>query len=422
MIKELDAQKDSVEMKLDSQAEVVAKLKQEKQNSRSNVISHQKQLEASSRQVESLTAALQGRDREVRSLQNQLEDLSARYTEQGNAIQLRDAEMAAMTQDLANMTTENQSVNEGAGNLRRNNKALAGRLDEALVRAQHAEQLCRRQEKEREDVTKAYRVACEERARLEQTVEDLAGQRATMTLRLQEAGTELAQLRGRLREESSGTNTWRIAKANYERQLAELGAANEVLSRRLRRAERAGGIASSAVEQAREATQALASTQSGLRYDNAQLRALADQARTRIEKLQATNATLQAQFNECAREKNAMEDALATARVEIAKASSSSSRQQQVLSSTTTNISTTTNADIIEKNELIASLRDQIKLLKDQLNQVTKERDQLKLMLETAKVDIMEQERRSKALSEMANKYEKDLEGRTQGGVVEGKE
>eukprot|EP00942_MAST-04A_sp_MAST-4A-sp1_P009210 g9210.t1 len=129
---------------------------------------------------------------------------------------------------------------------------------------------------EREDVTKAYRVACEERARLEQTVEDLAGQRATMTLRLQEAGTELAQLRGRLREE--------------------------------------------------------------------------------------------------------------------------------------------------KKNELIASLRDQIKLLKDQLNQVTKERDQLKLMLETAKVDIMEQERRSKALSEMANKYEKDLEGRTQGGVVEGKE
>ena len=116
-----------------------------------------------------------------------------------------------------------------------------------------------------------------------------------------------------------------------------------------------------------------------------------------------------------------MEDALATARVEIAK-TSSSSRQQQVLSSTTTNISTTTNADIIEKNELIASLRDQIKLLKDQLNQVTKERDQLKLMLETAKVDIMEQERRSKALSEMANKYEKDLEGRTQGGVVEGKE
>ena len=49
VIKELDAQKDSVEMKLDSQAEVVAKLKQEKQNSRSNVISHQKQLEASSR-------------------------------------------------------------------------------------------------------------------------------------------------------------------------------------------------------------------------------------------------------------------------------------------------------------------------------------------------------------------------------------
>ena len=43
-------------------------------------------------------------------------------------------------------------------------------------------------------------------------------------------------------------------------------------------------------------------------------------------------------------------------------------------------------------------------------------------MLETAKVDIMEQERRSKALSEMANKSEKDLEGRTQGGVVEGKE
>ena len=115
------------------------------------------------------------------------------------------------------------------------------------------------------------------------------------------------------------------------------------------KAERAGGIASSAVEQAREATQALASTQSGLRYDNAQLRALADQARTRIEKLQATNATLQAQFNECTREKNAMEDTLATARkVEIAK-TSSSSRQQQVLSSTTTNISTTTNADIIEK-------------------------------------------------------------------------
>ena len=113
-----------------------------------------------------------------------------------------------------------------------------------------------------------------------------------------------------VREESSGTNTWRIAKANYERQLAELGAANEVLSRRLRRAERAGGAASSAVEEAREATKALASTQSGLRYDNAQLRALADQARTRIEKLQATNATVLAQLNECMREKNAMEDAL----------------------------------------------------------------------------------------------------------------
>ena len=42
----------------------------------------------------------------------------------------------------------------------------------------------------KEKMTKAYRVACEERARLEQTVEDLAGQRATMTLRLQEAGTE----------------------------------------------------------------------------------------------------------------------------------------------------------------------------------------------------------------------------------------
>ena len=116
-------------MKLDTQTEIIAKLKQEKQNGKDNIMSHQKQLQASSRQVESLTAALQGRDREVRSLQSQLEDLSARYTEQANAMKLRDAEMAAMTQDLANMTTENQSVNEGAGNLRRSNKALckAGR-------------------------------------------------------------------------------------------------------------------------------------------------------------------------------------------------------------------------------------------------------------------------------------------------------
>ena len=136
-------------MKLDTQTEIIAKLKQEKQNGKDNIMSHQKRLQASSRQVESLTAALQERDREVRSLQSQLEDLSARYTEQANAMKLRDAEMAAMTQDLANMTTENQSVNEGAGNLRRSNKALSARLDEALVRAQHAEQLCRRQEKEK---------------------------------------------------------------------------------------------------------------------------------------------------------------------------------------------------------------------------------------------------------------------------------
>ena len=90
------------------------------------IISCLKQLQASSRQVESLTA-LPGRDREVRSLQSQLEDLSARYTEQANAMKLRDAEMAAMTQDLANMTTENQSVNE-VQNLRRSNKALSARL------------------------------------------------------------------------------------------------------------------------------------------------------------------------------------------------------------------------------------------------------------------------------------------------------
>ena len=78
--------------------------------------------------------------------------------------------------------------------------------------------------------------------------------------------------------------------------------------------------------------------------------------------------------------------------------------------------------ELVEKNELIASLREQIKLLNGQVTQLTKERDQLKIMLDTAKNDIMEQERRSQTLKEMANKYEKDLEVRERSGVVEGKQ
>ena len=38
VIKELDAQKDSAEMKLDTQTEIIAKLKEEKQNGKNNII------------------------------------------------------------------------------------------------------------------------------------------------------------------------------------------------------------------------------------------------------------------------------------------------------------------------------------------------------------------------------------------------
>ena len=75
-----------------------------------------------------------------------------------------------------------------------------------------------------------------------------------------------------------------------------------------------------------------------------------------------------------------------------------------------------------EKDALIASLREQIKLLNEQVHALTKQRDELKLKLEAAQIDLIEQERRSKALKEMADKYEKDLEARVRKSVDEGKE
>ena len=75
-----------------------------------------------------------------------------------------------------------------------------------------------------------------------------------------------------------------------------------------------------------------------------------------------------------------------------------------------------------EKDALIASLREQIKLLNEQVHALTKQRDELKLKVEAAQIDLIEQERRSKALKEMADKYEKDLEARVRKSVDEGKE
>ena len=102
---------------------------------------------------------------------------------------------------------------------------------------------------------------------------------------------------------------------------------------------------------------------------------------------------------------------IASARVEVAKLSS-----QQNTNEVDTTIETG------EKDALITSLKEQIKLLNEQVNTLTKERNELRRKLEAAQIDLIEQERRSKALKEMADKYEKDLEVRVHNSLDEGKE
>ena len=102
---------------------------------------------------------------------------------------------------------------------------------------------------------------------------------------------------------------------------------------------------------------------------------------------------------------------IASARVEVAKLSSQQNTNQG-----------DTTIETGEKDALITSLKEQIKLLNEQVNTLTKERNELRRKLEAAQIDLIEQERRSKALKEMADKYEKDLEVRVHKSLDEGKE
>ena len=394
IVEELDAKCDTLSNELDENAEKTARLMRDLDEKESHLSDLNSKLAQLQRQVESSTKALQGKDREAQTAKVQLAELTSRYVEQGNAIELRDAEAKAMMSDLANMTRENQAVNEGAGNVKRENTALRQELADAVHRCEHVEGLCRKQEKEREDVTRAYRAACEERARLEQNIAELSAQRATMTLRLQEAGNEMNELRARLREGDFGTQAWRSAKSNYERQLAELGAANEALTTRLRRMERVGGAYASSMDEARDATAALAATQNGLRYDNAQLRALADEARNRIEQLQATNETLRASLDTAERKKIVFEEALADARSSLAKALSADPSRAETAKM---------EAQLFESAKRIEDLTYEISSLK-------RENAKLSQLLDESKKDVEEQERRAMKLRSMAERYERELD------------
>ena len=402
-MKQLDAQKDAYQDELDAQTEVMSKLKDEKAHMYKSVDGYKAQIKTMTRQIESITKALQGRDVEVRNVRNQIAELTSRYVEQSNALELRDTELEAMSKDLANMAKENQAVNEGAGSLRQANQALSRRLEDSEERSNHAEALCRRQEKERIEINNAYRASCEERARLEANIQDLSAQRANMTLKLQEAGAELSQLRARLREGDFGTQTWRTTKSNYERQLAELAAANESLSRRLRRAEDASTTGKNEVAQAKEATAALATTQSSLRYDNAQLRALADEARNRIEQLQAANGTLRSALEVSQTKKIALEESLGSARATIAKLNGGAGEQAQLDS---------------EKAAREAEVR--IEKLNTEVSGLKRDKLMLERMVEEMKLELSEQERRAEKLREMAEKYERGLDG-VQDGDAGGK-
>ena len=117
--------------------------------------------------------------------------------------------------------------------------------------------------------------------------------------------TSCASARGRLLERRLGELRSQITSDS-----AATAAANESLTRRLRRAEDASTTGKSEVAQAKEATAALATTQSSLRYDNAQLRALADEARNRIEQLQAANETLRSALEKFRKQKVALEESL----------------------------------------------------------------------------------------------------------------
>ena len=274
----------------------------------------EQEMGASKRQLNAQSEILGVKEEQAKDLERKLQKVGEELRFAEESARLKDSELGAASQDLANMTRENQAVNAACHSLRVERDRLRAQLGETTSRASRLDGLLESAKLEKADLLSVYRRVCDENARVKRMTQELASARAkTMTvLHAKEDGA--SRDRRRMAELEDTVRRQKVDLQAYERQLSEL-------SRQIQGVQSKASLASEAKDtmqrraiSAREASQTMLEQQKGLRWELGQARAEAGAISGRMKRLQFENQALLHELSEERRKVAALEHIVSSTR------------------------------------------------------------------------------------------------------------
>jgi chromosome segregation ATPase len=283
---QVDVQRDDIQSVLDNQTI-------ELNNYRINTKALKKELARCNTNMIEMTSKyndalvlIEKKSSEMNHLRNTVETLMDEKNNYSNISRLQKTESESLRKDLKAMTMENQTVSSEAANYERERNALLIRIDgltSQLTNSMNDLATCKR---DSEDLLTTYRMVISERATLEHTVSQLGSQRDVLINENNKKSDENIFLRKQLQLSVKELNKYQIDLNEKERVTSEYIEKNNYLLNKLNISDTHVINNTHQMNDARNATAAMAADAETLRYDNARLLQLADAARIRIEELE----------------------------------------------------------------------------------------------------------------------------------------
>eukprot|EP00736_Rhodelphis_marinus_P010702 Rmarinus@m.7313 len=169
----VDAERDGIQDELDTATERISVLRRAQQELEEKLHEANANLKQACLQCEGQARILRERDTEIASLRKHLEETTRDTEELRHAGQLKSNHIRTISDDLANMTKENQILNGEVHELHETTASLRTEVDSLQGRAKYLSELCSVKDQEQADILASYRTAAAEKERLATVVVEL---------------------------------------------------------------------------------------------------------------------------------------------------------------------------------------------------------------------------------------------------------
>eukprot|EP00516_Mucochytrium_quahogii_P002379 CAMPEP_0203760646 /NCGR_PEP_ID=MMETSP0098-20131031/13899_1 /ASSEMBLY_ACC=CAM_ASM_000208 /TAXON_ID=96639 /ORGANISM=" , Strain NY0313808BC1" /LENGTH=1313 /DNA_ID=CAMNT_0050654307 /DNA_START=252 /DNA_END=4189 /DNA_ORIENTATION=- len=291
-VKELKEQRQKLHSQLENASKVNEELEKAVSKQEVSYREVEQRLGAAQRQLRTQVEALEGRDVDVSNLAEELKKTKGMCSHLEQMCRARSNELNAASQDLANMTRENQAVNASCQSIRVERDQLRAELSDANVRVSRMTGLLESSKLEKADLLSVYRRACDENSRMKRLVQELSSSRAKVVGENQAQQVDTSRLRQRLAESEDLWRRQQVDLQAYERQVSTLSRQLYNLQNRLDTNEEEKSVAEKNASTARETSQTFAQREQSLQWEIAQNQAEIQKLTSTVARLEGENEAL----------------------------------------------------------------------------------------------------------------------------------